>query len=76
MASPLEDVLISKLSVARISNYLYACDDDLSAAITLYVWNSQISAAFLEVLGVVEVVVRNAWHQELTKLSLRLNGNE
>jgi hypothetical protein len=70
MASPVEDVLVSKLSVARISNYLYACDDDLSAAITLYVWNSQISAAFLEVLGVVEVVVRNAWHENLQKMSI------
>lgn len=70
-----KEVLLSTLSSARMSSYLQASEDDLSAALDLYVWNSQASAAFLEVLGILEVVVRNAWHMSLEVMSINQGGD-
>jgi len=69
------EVLLTTLSSARLSSYLQASEDDLSAALDLYVWNSQASAAFLEVLGILEVVVRNAWHMSLEVMSINQGGD-
>ena len=74
MAIAVEEVLLSTLSSARMSSYLQASENDLSSALDLYVWNSKASAALLEVLGVVEVVVRNAWHMSLEAMSLNKCG--
>lgn len=51
------------LSPARMSTYEAAApprDDTDSAAINLYIWNFQISGAFMAPLHICEVVVRNA----------------
>jgi hypothetical protein len=48
------------LSGARFNAYLQACDGDRDRAVALYNWNAEVSAAFLEVLYHLEVLLRNA----------------
>ncbi len=55
-----------KLSVERLGPYEHVCDHDLGRAMALYAWNSSISAAFYEALGLLEIVLRNALHEQLT----------
>lgn len=59
-------VLQQRLSAERLRSYLAMAAGDLDAAILLYEWNCAISAALFEVLGDVEVIVRNALHDSLT----------
>ncbi|HEX6871364.1 MAG TPA: hypothetical protein VF163_09735 [Micromonosporaceae bacterium] len=56
------------LSRARLDRYLASSDGDLTAAIRLYAWNIEVSATFLGPLNCLEVVLRNALHQELVTL--------
>jgi hypothetical protein len=63
-------VLERRLSHERIASYRSAAGGDLVAAIALYEWNSRISGALLETINHVEVVVRNAMHEQLTAWSL------
>lgn len=51
----------------RLDRYLRACSDDATAALRLYEWNCAVSSALFEVLGDVEVVVRQALHRELSE---------
>jgi hypothetical protein len=53
------------LSRERLVPYRTAVGNDLDAALRLYEWNAQVGAAFLEVLGHVEIVLRNALDQQL-----------
>jgi hypothetical protein len=55
------------LSPARFQPYLDACDNDPQLALELYEWNVAISAAFWEVIALVEVTMRNAMHDRLTE---------
>lgn len=51
------------LSVARMSTYEKITgvhDDEDASALDLYVWNAQVSGAFLAPLHICEVVIRNA----------------
>lgn len=50
---------------ARLAPYLEAATHDLDTALALYKWNMQLAAAFQEVLGFVEVGVRNAIDAQL-----------
>ncbi|MDE0578382.1 MAG: hypothetical protein OXI29_00800 [bacterium] len=61
-------VIQDRLGVDRLRSYLEDCDDDLELALTLYAWNGQIAAAFLEDLGRLEVVLRNRFNEALTAL--------
>jgi hypothetical protein len=47
---------------------------DLVRAIALYQWNAEVASAFWAVLGHVEVVVRNAMHEQLAAWSVRRFG--
>ena len=60
-----ERVLLNRLSPERLTSYLQSSGGDLSVALRLYEWNCAVSSAVFEVLGDVEVVVRNALHREL-----------
>ena len=55
-------------SRARIEPYLATCLGDRSAAVRLYSWNIQVSAAFQAPLGCLEVAYRNALNYQLTTL--------
>ena len=63
------EFLTLTFSVSRLSLYLQACDGDEQKAHELYVWNSEISSAFWELLGHLEVALRN-------KISAQLQGLE
>lgn len=52
----------------RIEPYLVICLGDRSAAVRLYSWNIQVSAAFQAPLGCLEVAFRNALHYRLSTL--------
>jgi hypothetical protein len=75
VASEIDEVLLERLSHTRLRSYLIAADGDLSNALLLYLWNSQVSAAFLEVLSSVEIVVRNSWHRHLQNASKEKTGS-
>lgn len=54
------------LSAERFARYLRAAGGNGAAAIELYEWNVAASGAFHEVLGQLEVLLRNAMHDALT----------
>jgi hypothetical protein len=54
------------LSPERLSTYLAAANGDHAAALRLYVWNTEISAALYGPLQALEILVRNAFHRELS----------
>jgi hypothetical protein len=62
---PASSVVRHHLSPERIGTYSGACAGDLEKAVRLYRWNASVSAAFWEVLGHGEVILRNAMHNEL-----------
>lgn len=57
------------LSPERLGPYIRA-SENISAAIELYEWNLQVSSAFFELLGIIEVCLRNAVVSELKLLEL------
>lgn len=71
---PPASVVQRHLSEPRLLPYLAACDRDLLRAVKLYRWNARVGAAFWEVLGHGEVVLRNAIHDALTERHRRNNS--
>ncbi|MBU3718818.1 MAG: hypothetical protein FGM45_11005 [Actinobacteria bacterium] len=69
------EVLLQRLSAERLSTYLAATHGDIDRAIRLYEWNAEVSAALFEVIGHVEVVLRNAIHEQMTAWC-RANGHD
>lgn len=53
------------LSEPRLARYLDRYRGDRKLALRLYTWNLAVSSAFWGPIGVLEVVVRNAIHQQL-----------
>jgi hypothetical protein len=68
---PIVDAAIieRRLTPARLHSYRVVCGGDRSAALALYDWNTQLSGALHEVLGMFEVVFRNALDRELRRLN-------
>ena len=58
-------------SPERLAPYRAACGGHLAAAVALYEWNAQVSAALGTTLGHLEILLRNALHEELTSWSQR-----
>jgi hypothetical protein len=48
------------LSIPRTGKYLLACNEDKNKALILYRYNIKLSQKFYGLLGVLEVVLRNA----------------
>jgi len=59
--------LLQLLSEPRLSTYVDACGGNLDAVLRLYAWNAAVSAAFWQPLGHVEVALRNAMSDALSK---------
>jgi hypothetical protein len=59
--------LISAISPERLAPYLHGAGHDKAGAIRLYEWNTRVSGALHAPLQAVEVVIRNAFHRQLTK---------
>jgi hypothetical protein len=62
------------ISTERFSAYVTATGGDRAGAVALYEWNARISAAFHEILHHVEVIYRNALHQQLAILHSAVPG--
>ncbi len=60
------------VSTPRLATYVRASGGSVEAAVELYQWNASIAGVVWEVLGHVEVVLRNALHDELTARHRRL----
>ncbi|NEE00721.1 hypothetical protein [Phytoactinopolyspora halotolerans] len=56
------------LSDERLGPYDRAADGDRAASLELYEWNLLVSGAFFESLSVLEVALRNSFHEQLTRL--------
>jgi hypothetical protein len=63
-------LLERRISADRLAPYKLAAGGELQAALDLYQWNAEASAAFWVVLGHLEILVRNAMHEQLTALSV------
>ena len=59
------DELETSLSRERLGTYLVATGGDREKAIRLYIWNTEVSAAFYGPLQGLEVALRNAMHRLL-----------
>lgn len=62
-------VLENRLSAERLAPYRAAVGGDLRNALRLYEWNREVAAAFGATLGDLEVLLRNAMHDQLTAWS-------
>ncbi|WP_218775695.1 hypothetical protein [Rhodococcus sp. 1163] len=61
------DELVALLTAERLDPYLKESNGDTDLALELYAWNTAISAACMEVVAYVEVMLRNAIDRELHK---------
>ncbi len=75
MENVLTEVFVDRMSSARFSSFIDASDGNVDRAIRLYEWNAQLSASIFELLGHVEVVIRNAIHKELALWNHRQFGS-
>jgi hypothetical protein len=60
--------LEAALSSERLTAYLQATGGHQERALRLYLWNTEISAAFYGPLQGLEIVLRNALHRELSRV--------
>ncbi len=60
--------LETALSAERLTAYLRVTGGDRERALRLYLWNTEISAAFYGPLQGLEVTLRNALHRELARV--------
>lgn len=67
--------VLSALHESRMQPYLHAASGNVKKALALYVWNLRLTAAVQEVLGVTEVVLRNAMDRQLLRWN-RDNGGD
>lgn len=58
--------LLAKLPSARLAPFLQLAAGDIQLAGRLYVWNRDLSVAFLADIAVLEVALRNAMHDAAT----------
>ena len=68
------DVLMQRISLARLSSFLRQTNGDIPFALRLYEWNAHLSASVFELLGHVEVIIRNAMHRELSEWNMEKFG--
>jgi len=61
---------------ARLQSYLDECKGVEETAIRLYQWNSELSAAFWESIGYLEVALRNRIDRQLTVRNLKRGRTE
>lgn len=55
----------------RLRSYLASCDNDLERALQLYEWNLTASAAIIQTVAMIEVIVRNTLDSQLVAWARR-----
>ncbi len=68
--APSRELVEGWLTQERLARYVAVAGND-TAAVELYEWDITASGAFYEVLGMVEVLLRNAMHTQLVHWQLR-----
>jgi hypothetical protein len=68
------EVLRRRLSPERLHPYLTVAHGDLDSALALYAWNANLSAAISKTIGHVEIILRNALHNNLVEWSAKRFG--
>jgi len=68
--------VFSALSTERMSTYLVAANNDRDQALALYRWNTVLSGALYETLGIVEVVLRNAINDQFVHWCTQAHGHD
>ncbi len=58
--------IVKVLGADRLQEYLFHTNQNITAALRLYVWDAALSSAFLSPLRTVEVALRNAIDERLT----------
>lgn len=58
--------LPAMISPPRFQTYLTRCHGNQAAALRLYAWNMELSSAYWGPLGILEVLLRNALHKQMT----------
>lgn len=71
MDDHLPEWLLKAFSKPRMASYLTAAGGDTSVAMRLYWWNVAVSATLYGPLHCLEVTLRNALHDELTRFHRR-----
>jgi len=66
-------LLEQRFSPERLGPYRAAVRGDLDRAVKLYEWNAKMAGVFWTALGHVEVLIRNAMHQQLIEWSTRVH---
>lgn len=66
--TPTIGTLSRLISSPRLTPYLVEANGDAAAALDLYVWNIRAGAAFYGPLSILEIVFRNACHEQLSAL--------
>ncbi|MEU7138435.1 hypothetical protein ABZ942_03170 [Nocardia sp. NPDC046473] len=66
MAFTSSDDFKALLALPRLAPYIHECSGNDSTALDLYAWNVEVSAACMEVLAYLEVMLRNAVDRELS----------
>lgn len=67
-SQPDDTIIRERLTPQRLTSYETASQGDLASALALYDWNSRVSAALFEVIGHLEIAVRNAMAAQLLDL--------
>lgn len=67
-------VIERRISGERLAPYRAQTDGHLGRAIDLYQWNADAAAAFWVLLGHLEILIRNAMHEQLAAWSLARYG--
>ncbi len=62
------------LTVERLGSYLDAASGDTAGAFRLYEWNMRASAGVMTLTGMIEVIVRNSFDQQLRTWARRRPG--
>lgn len=58
--------ILDRLGRERMRPYLFLAEGNGKYSLDLYRWNIEISAAFLELIAIVEIIVRNSFHEQLS----------
>lgn len=70
------DPFIKALSIPRLRNYkAYFNTTDDQDVYACYQWNNEVSRSFVALIHLVEVVMRNAYHRELSRFHSHRLGN-
>ena len=67
LSTSTRSALVRSIGDERLRGYVAACGGHELRGLDLYLWNGRVSAAVFEDIGFVEVAMRNACHEQLSR---------